>query len=118
MQARAQVQVRALVLAYLAWIRAVVAAAAVAVLGSNQVPQPRIHEYSCIHVVFTRGWNTCINTCVQSGGGCVQHVGSITVTTLHLERILPSPSPSPPFFWFVYVLRVVKSLPVASVLAR
>ena len=75
MQARAQVQVRALVLAYLAWIRAVVAAAAVAVLGSNQVPQPRIHEYSCIHVVFTRGWNTCINTCVQSGGGCVQHVG-------------------------------------------
>ena len=44
-------------------------------MGVKPAHQPCIHEYSCIHVVFTRGWNTCINTCVQSGGGCVQHVG-------------------------------------------
>ena len=40
-----------------------------------------VHEHTVFSRVFSRGPNTCVNTCVQSGGGCVQTVGSLTLKT-------------------------------------
>ena len=35
-----------------------------------------VHEHAVFSRVFSRGPNTCVNTCVQLGGGCVHTVGS------------------------------------------
>ena len=50
------------------------------ILQVLQVPYC-VHEHAVFSRVFSRGPNTCVNTCVQSGGGCVQTVGSLTLKT-------------------------------------